>query len=58
MDDSLVHVVLAIERGADTIRGSVDDVTFTGWLELMSALDAARGAAAGDDDAGGALREP
>jgi hypothetical protein len=55
-DDARVHLDVALERGGDQIRGTVDDGDgrlreFSGWLELMSAFDSAR-ARAGDDETG------
>jgi len=56
-DDTRVHLHVALERdGDETIRGTVADGAgaaraFTGWLELMSAFDAARARA---DDGHGA----
>jgi len=46
-EDTRVHVDVALERSGGTICGSLDDgagpvVEFSGWLELMSALDTVR----------------
>lgn len=45
-DDARLHLHVALERGGDTIRGTVADgagppMDFRGWLELMSAFDVA-----------------
>jgi hypothetical protein len=57
-DATDVHLDVRLELGGDTITGTVDDgagpaVKSTGWLDLMSAFDAAsaraRGTAQGAD---------
>ncbi len=64
-DDTRLHLDVALEPGGDTIHGSVRDragtaVEFTGWLELMSAFDAAcaRATTARGSDSGVADRCP
>jgi hypothetical protein len=42
-----VRVVVDLDVGSDTIRGSLDDgagppIEFTGWLELMSGFETVR----------------
>lgn len=46
-DDSRIHLDVAIQPGAGTIRGTIADgadlvLEFTGWLELMSAFETVR----------------
>jgi hypothetical protein len=57
-DDARVHLHVALERGGDTIRGTVADgagppLDFRGWLELMSAFDLACARAVPDAGGGG-----
>lgn len=45
-----VYLTVALEPGEEPIRGTIDDgirprVEFSGWLELMSALETACAAA-------------
>jgi hypothetical protein len=64
-EGACLRLEVALQCGGDTISGTVDDrsghaVRFSGWLELMSALDAAcarvgvSGRPPGDAEAGAA----
>jgi hypothetical protein len=54
IDDQLLHLEVAVEQASEPIHGMLDDgigttIEFTGWLELMSAVDTARARAPGHE---------
>jgi len=57
------HLELSIEVGSDPITGSVSHVSyssqpFSGWVELVAAIEAARSAGAGSGGSGEAGGRP
>jgi hypothetical protein len=59
VERATTHLELAIEVDSDPISGSVSNGTrhaqpFTGWIELVAAIEAARSSAHGPGHPGGA----
>jgi hypothetical protein len=62
VERATTHLELAIELGSDPISGSVSNGTrhsqpFTGWIELVAAIEAARSSAHAVDEPGAAERQ-